>query len=139
MLPAPDQFTICTLDCGARCCRYVTVAIPPPLSRVDWDEFRWWLAHPGTMVTKGEEGWMLQVETRCRHLQTDNACGIYAHRPIACEEHDATACEFTDEIEYEVCLRSEADLADHLERRGLKRGAGIAASIRAAEAEGARP
>lgn len=127
-----DQLTICTKDCGARCCRYITVSVPAPRGQNDWDEFRWWLAHAGTMLTRDEDGWMLHVETRCRHLADDNTCRIYEHRMITCEEYDPSACEFTDTVEYEVCLRTESDLADHLEARGLKRAAEVAARIRAA-------
>ena len=128
-----DQLRICTRDCGARCCRYVTVAVPTPLSQSDWDEVRWWLAHGGMMVTKDEDGWMLHVETRCRHLASDNTCRIYHDRMIACEEYEADSCEFTGEVPFDVCLKTESDLADYLERRGLKRGADVAADIRAAD------
>ena len=129
-----DQLTICTKDCGARCCRYLTVAVPAPRTRNDWDELRWWLAHAGTMVTRDEDGWMLHVETRCGHLADDNTCRVYDHRMIACEEYDAASCEFTDDVAYDVCLKTELDLADHLEARGLKRAAPVAAGIRAAHA-----
>ncbi len=125
-----NQLRICTLECSARCCRYVTTSIEPPRATVDWDEIRWWLAHEGAMVTKDEDGWLLHVQTRCRHLLADNTCGIYDTRMMACEAHDAEACEFTGDLDYQVLLRSEADLADHLERRGLKRGAEVAKQIR---------
>jgi len=124
------QLKICTLDCGARCCRYVTTAIEAPRATVDWDEIRWWLAHEGTMVTKDEDGWMLHVQTRCRHLLPNNLCGIYETRMMACEEYEADSCEFTGDVDYQVHLRTEAELADHLERRGLKRGAEVAMQIR---------
>ena len=124
------QLKICTLDCGGRCCRYVTTTIQAPRATVDWDEIRWWLAHEGTMVTQDEDGWMLHVQTRCRHLLPDNRCGIYDTRMMACEDYDAKACEFTGDVDYAVLLRSETDLADHLERRKLKRGAEIARQIR---------
>ena len=127
-----DQLTICTQHCGGACCRYITVAVPAPRGENDWDEVRWWLAHEGMMVTKDEDGWMLHVESRCRHLQPDNRCGIYEHRMTTCEEYDPQACDYPGPVEYTVTLRTEADLADYLEHRGLKRGARVAASIRAA-------
>ena len=128
-----DQLKICTIDCGARCCRYITVTVPAPRGRNDWDEVRWWLAHGGMMVTKDEDGWMLHVESRCRHLAEDNSCLIYEDRMIACAEYDAENCEFTGDVPYDVCLRTESDLADYLERRKLKWGAAVAKAIRAAE------
>ncbi|MHC5009629.1 MAG: hypothetical protein ACYTG6_01625 [Planctomycetota bacterium] len=127
-----DQFAICTQDCGARCCRYITVGIATPRAENDWDEIRWWLAHEGSMVTKDEDGWMLHVQTPCRHLQSDHACAIYPRHMITCKEYDPENCEFTGDVPYEVQLHREADLADYLERRGLKRGARVAQAIREA-------
>jgi len=129
-----SQLRICTLDCGARCCRYITTKIQSPRSHNDWDEVRWWLAHGGTMVTRDEDGWMLHVETRCRHLREDRTCGIYRHRMRACEEYDPEACEFVSDVDFEVTLRTEGDLAAFLEARGLKRGALVALRIRLAAA-----
>jgi hypothetical protein len=126
------QQTVCTDECGARCCRYITTSIETPRARNDWDEIRWWLAHPGTMVTKDDDGWMLHVETRCRYLGDDLRCRVYEDRMIACAVYDTEACEFTGEVPYEVRLRSESDLADYLERRKLKRGADVAKRIRRA-------
>jgi Fe-S-cluster containining protein len=136
------QLSICTKHCGARCCRYVTIPIPTPVAEQDWDEIRWWLAHEGIRVTKDDEGWMVEVETRCRHLQASGACGVYDARMDTCRDYDPETCEFALEVVYEVELTSEVDLADYLERRALQRGARVAAAIRAAErlrASGAPP
>ena len=133
-----DQLRICTQACGGRCCRYLTVSVDAPRGHTDWDEFRWWLAHGGVMVTKDEDGWMLHVQTRCSHLRPDNMCGIYEHRMTTCSEYEAENCEFTDEVPYDVQLRSEEDLADYLEKRKLKRGAEVAEAIRAAAKVGGR-
>ncbi len=131
--PAADQLTICAEDCGARCCRYLTVAVSPPRARDDWDEMRWWLAHEGVLVTKDEDGWMLHVDTRCGNLDHDRTCRIHPHHMKTCKDYDAAICEFTGPLDYDLQLRSELDLARYLERRGLKRGAPIARAIRRAE------
>jgi hypothetical protein len=120
--------------CGARCCRYLTVAIPTPTAESDWDEIRWWLAHGGVTVSKDDDGWLLTVETSCRHLEPNGACGIYPARMTLCADHDVVDCEFAVRLANEVELRSEVELADHLERRRLKRGRRVAESIRRAEA-----
>ena len=99
MEPRPDQLTVCTKHCGARCCQHVTVPVRAPRSENDWDEMRWWLAHGGVLVTKDEDGWRVHVETRCGHLRDDNACEVYAHRPRACAEYDPTTCEYTGPLE----------------------------------------
>lgn len=127
----PDQFTVCTRHCEARCCRYITVMVPAPRSEVDWDEVRWWLAHEGVIVTHDAEGWMLCVMVRCKNLRADNACGIYPDHMLACKEYDATDCEYTGDVPFDVKLQCEDDLADYLERKRLKRGRAVAASIRA--------
>jgi Fe-S-cluster containining protein len=129
-----DQFTICTQLCKGRCCRYVSIPIDPPRAAFEWDRMRWWLAHEGVTVSKDDEGWTVHVMTRCSHLGADNACGIYAHNMDVCDEYDASICEFTGPLEYDFEFQSEADLAAYIERRGLKRGAEVARSIRAAEA-----
>lgn len=128
-----DQFTICTQDCGARCCRYITIEINPPRAQRDWDEMRWWLAHEGVVVSKDEDGWNVHVETRCQNLRADNACAIYPHHMDTCESYDAKTCEFTGPLDQEFELRSELDLARYIERRGLKRAKPIAQAIRRAE------
>jgi Fe-S-cluster containining protein len=127
-----DQFTVCTRHCGARCCGYITVSIATPLAEQDWDEIRWWLTHEGIMVTKDEDGWMVHAEARCRNLRADKACGIYEARPTVCAEYEPETCEYAAEVEFDVRLESEEDLADYLERRKLKRGARVARAIRAA-------
>lgn len=128
-----DQFTICTQDCRGRCCRYITVEVPAPLGRADWDEMRWWLAHDGVMVTQDEDGWLLHMPTRCSNLREDNACGIYPHHMGTCKEYDGATCEFTGELEYDLELRTELDLARYIERRKLARARPVLKAIRAAE------
>ncbi len=128
-----DQFTICTEDCRGACCRYITVEVPAPRARADWDEMRWWLAHEGVQVTHDEDGWLLHVPTRCTNLRADNACGIYPHHMGTCKEYDAATCEFTGPVEYDVNLRSELDLARYLEKRKLARARPVVRDIRAAE------
>lgn len=134
--PAPlakGQFEICTQDCRARCCRYITISVATPRSREDWDEMRWWLAHAGVLVTKDEDGWSVHVETRCGNLGRGNACDVYPHHMKTCKDYDASHCEFTGPLDYDLELESELDLARYLERRKLKRGAPIARAIRRAE------
>lgn len=128
-----DQVDICTRQCGARCCRYITVSVPTPRSHADWDEFRWWLGHEGSMLTFGDDGWMLHVQTPCRHLGPGNLCRIYHHRMSACAEYDAASCEFQNPIPFDVELRSESDLADYLQRRRLRRGTDVLRAIRASQ------
>ena len=131
-MTSKDQFAICTQDCGARCCRYITVPVRAPRAHDDWDEMRWWLAHEGVIVSKDEDGWSLHIETRCKNLRDDNACAVYPHHMDTCEDYDASTCEFTGPLDYEFELTSELDLARYLEKRKLARGREVARAIRAA-------
>ena len=131
-MSSKDQFTICTQECGGRCCRYITVEVASPRSHDDWDEMRWWLAHEGVIVSKDEDGWQLHIESRCSNLRADNACAIYPHHMDTCEDYDASNCEFTGPLDQEFELRSEADLEAYLRRRKLVRGRRVARAIRAA-------
>jgi Fe-S-cluster containining protein len=129
----PDQLTICTQHCGARCCRYITVGIPAPKSVDDWDEVRWWLAHEEVMVTHDDDGWMVHFRTRCQNLKADNACAVYPDHMLCCQAYDPTDCEYTGEVPFDVQFLKQTDLADYLERRRLKRGKVVAQAIRRAE------
>jgi len=128
----PDQLTVCTVHCGARCCKYITVTIPAPKSVDDWDEVRWWLAHQEVMVTHDDDGWLLHVQTRCQNLKADNACAVYPDHMLCCQAYDPNDCEYTGEVPFDVKLLTQEDLADYLERRRLKRGRVVAQAIRRA-------
>jgi hypothetical protein len=137
-----SQFQICTQECGARCCRYLTVEVAHPRRRIDWDEFRWWLAHEGVMISRDEEGWLLHVQTPCKNLGADNACAVYPHHMQTCKDYDASSCEYTAPLDYDELFREELDLAHYIERRKLKRAAPVAHDIRVASklaAAGPRP
>jgi Fe-S-cluster containining protein len=82
--------------CTALCCHYVATEIDPPVSRRDFDTFRWYLMHPGVRVYCEEDtgSWFLQFMSRCSNLLDDNRCGIYETRPQICRDLDPTQCEF---------------------------------------------
>ncbi len=84
------------LQC-ALCCSYVAVEIDPPSTLRGANEILWYLYHQGVSVYADGESWMVQMDTRCRHLQADNRCGIYEHRPLICREFDETGCEVNAE------------------------------------------
>lgn len=84
----------CGFCTGSICCTYITQKIPGPRSRHDFDELLWQLSHENVQAYKNEDGWFLLVNNRCRHLQTDGRCGIYATRPQVCRDHTNDHCEF---------------------------------------------
>jgi hypothetical protein len=84
----------CGFCTGSICCTYITQKIPGPRSRRDFDELLWQLSHEHVQAYKNEDGWFLLVNNRCRHLQNDGRCGIYATRPQVCRDHTNDYCEF---------------------------------------------
>ena len=82
----------CT-ECG-KCCTYVSVGINEPRTLRFASDVLWYLYHDGVSVYRDGDGdWSVVFETRCRHLQDDLLCRVYAHRPEICREFDNTTCE----------------------------------------------
>lgn len=84
----------CSFCRGATCCTYLTQSIDTPRSMEAFDLLLWQVSHFGTQVYKDGGGWFLLVNNRCRHLQHDGRCGIYATRPQICRDHSNDGCEF---------------------------------------------
>ena len=94
--PEPRNQVGC-LTCGL-CCTYIAVAIDGPISAKAATEILWHLYHEGVSIYRdGDNEWMVQFESRCRHLQDDNKCGIYEQRPHICREYSEVSCEVNSE------------------------------------------
>ena len=76
------------------CCTYLTQAIATPRSQADFDTLLWQLAHHNIQAYKDEGSWFLLIYNRCRFLQDDGRCGIYASRPQLCRDYSNDYCEF---------------------------------------------
>jgi Fe-S-cluster containining protein len=108
-------------SCDAQCCRHIVLEIDEPTSKHDFENIRWYLCHQGTQVYKEDGKWYLQIHTRCRYLGQDRLCGNYENRPAICRSYQTDNCEKSEsEFEYEVHLKSDADLEAYLASR--KRG-----------------
>ena len=78
----------------ARCCTYVAVGINAPTRPRYATDILWYLYHEGVSVHRDADGeWSVVFETRCRHLDGDLLCGVYAERPHICRAFDDTSCE----------------------------------------------
>lgn len=85
------------LTCGL-CCTYIAVAIDGPRNAKAASEILWHLYHDGVSIYRdGDNEWMVQFESRCRHLADDNKCGIYDKRPHICREYSEESCEVNSE------------------------------------------
>ena len=99
------------------CCRYVTIAIPTPRSRSDFDNIRWYVLHQNVSVLMDFEGtWFVQFDTPCAWLK-DGRCSHYALRPEICRDYDPSDCERYAGPADKVLIRDEADLERYLEQR----------------------
>lgn len=78
----------------ALCCSYIAVAIDGPDSVRAATEILWHLYHDHVSVYRdADDEWMVQFETRCRHLLSDNKCAIYETRPPICRTYSEQTCE----------------------------------------------
>jgi Fe-S-cluster containining protein len=81
------------LTCGL-CCTYIAVAIDGPDTVKHATEILWHLYHDHVSVYRdSDDEWMVQFETRCRHLAADNKCAIYETRPHICRTYSEVTCE----------------------------------------------
>jgi uncharacterized protein len=73
------------------------------------------LLHDSATVFKDEGTWYLLVHTACKHLQSDNRCGIYLTRPLICQEYSTDNCEYEDDWMYEQYLETAEQAAEYAE------------------------
>jgi Fe-S-cluster containining protein len=101
--------------CTAKCCRYFALPIDEPTTREEWEFVRWYLLHDGATVFKEEGDWYLLVHAECKHLQSDNRCGVYHDRPPICREYSTNDCEYEDDWLYEQYLETAEQAAEYAE------------------------
>lgn len=88
----PPPLVPCT-ECG-KCCTYVAVGINAPTTPRTATDILWYLYHQGVSVYRDHDGeWAVMFDARCRHLQDDLLCAVYADRPHICRAFDNTGCE----------------------------------------------
>jgi len=101
--------------CTAKCCKYFALPIETPADYRDWEFVRWYVLHEAASVFKEGEQWYLLVHTTCKHLQSDNRCGIYHTRPLICREYSTDNCEYDDDWLYEQYLETAEQVAEYTE------------------------
>lgn len=120
----PQDKVLCEY-CTAKCCRYFAVTIETPEDRTDFEYIRWFLLHDRATVFKEDEDWYLLVHTECRHLQSDNRCGIYETRPNVCREYSTKDCEYEDDWTYDFYLETSEQVGEYMEAVLPKKGKSI--------------
>ena len=118
----------CLCDqCSALCCRYFVLEIDTPETRRAYDDIRWYLIHENVFVFIEKKKWYLGIYSRCKHLQTDNRCGIYQTRPKICREYSTDNCDYHGgEYDWDILFSS----AEQLEQYGKEKLAEARAKAR---------
>ena len=101
--------------CTAKCCRYFALPIDTPTEVKDFDYIRWYLLHQQATVFTEDETWYLLVHTSCKHLQSDNRCGIYETRPQICREYTTADCEYDDLWTYDHYFETPEQVQEYCE------------------------
>ncbi len=110
----PADSVLCD-HCTAKCCRYFALPIETPETLEDWEFVRWFLLHEGATVFREDDDWYLLVHTTCKHLQSDNRCGIYHTRPLICRDYSTKDCEYEDDWLYEQYLETAEQVSEYME------------------------
>lgn len=112
-----DEENLCD-KCSALCCRYIALPIDNPESVKDYDNIRWYLVHENVVVFIEDKQWYVGFFTRCKHLQPDNRCGIYAIRPRICRQYTTDNCDWHGgEYNYEELFTSAEQLRAYAEKK----------------------
>ena len=101
--------------CTAKCCRYFALPIETPTDRQGYDYIRWFLLHERASIFIEDETWYLLVHTECRHLQSNNMCGIYETRPQICRDYTTDKCEYEDTWCYEQYFETPEQMQEYIE------------------------
>lgn len=86
--------TILCEHCPAICCRYIALPIEEPVTKGDFDDIRWYLAHENVTVFVEKGQWYVSFATRCRYLRSDRKCSIYERRPRICRSYRTDDCDY---------------------------------------------
>jgi Fe-S-cluster containining protein len=101
--------------CTARCCRYYALPLETPDTREEMDYLRWYLLHGETGIFTENETWYLLVHTVCKHLQSDNRCGIYHTRPQICRDYSTENCEYDDSHVYDRYFETSEQVEEYMD------------------------
>ncbi|MCD6163434.1 MAG: YkgJ family cysteine cluster protein [candidate division Zixibacteria bacterium] len=110
------------VHCSGKCCRYTLVDLPTPRSRLDFDNYAWYLAHENLAIYKDGKQWYLAINTKCRYLNDDNKCDVYEKRFQACRDHTDDNCEYDGIYEPDLTFTCPFELLKFAEKRFKKMG-----------------
>jgi Fe-S-cluster containining protein len=114
--PATD---ICR-ECGAECCRDLTMLITKPRTKEEIDELNWHLRIDTVRVFVRKYKWHLLFKGKCMYLGPDSLCTIYDRRPQRCRRHDPSECERNGAF-YDTLISTPEELTRYLNGSGRKK------------------
>ena len=106
--------------CGGKCCRYILVDLPTPRSRIDYNNYAWYLAHENMAIYIDDGKWYLTVFNDCRYLDSESKCSIYDKRFQACRDHTDENCEYDSNYVADVIFRDPFELMEYGEKKFRK-------------------
>ena len=101
--------------CTAKCCRYFALPLDTPETRDDYNHIRWYMMHGNVSIFVEDDTWFLLVYADCKHILTDNRCGIYEDRPGICRRYTTVNCEYDDDSTYEKFFETPEQLWEYAE------------------------
>ena len=101
--------------CTAKCCRYFALPLETPTTREEFEFIRWFLLHDQSSVFTEEGDWYVCVHTVCKHLQSDQRCGIYETRPTICRDYKTTECEYEDDWVYDQYFETAEQIEEYMD------------------------
>jgi Fe-S-cluster containining protein len=104
--------------CTAVCCTYIALPLETPETRGDFDDIRWFLLHEDISVFVEDGEWYIAMNTRCRHVLSDQRCAIYARRPRVCRKYSTDDCDYhSGDYGWEQHFTSPEQLEAYARRR----------------------
>ncbi len=110
----PSDANLCEY-CTAKCCRYFALPLEAPTTREEFESLRWFLLHDHATAFTEDGEWYVCVHTVCKHLESDNRCGIYETRPLICREYTTDNCEYEDEWVYDQYFETPEQVVEYME------------------------
>lgn len=110
----PKDRVLCEF-CSAKCCQYLSLPIDKPKTWEDYDNLRWYLAHQDITIFVEDGTWYILMQRPCRHLGSDNRCGLYDDRMQICRDYSTEACEYDEDYLYEKVFENDEQIWDYAE------------------------
>ena len=73
------------------------------------------MLHEGATVFTDDDQWYILIHSSCRHLKSNNLCGIYETRPQICRDYTTDQCEYENDWTYEMYFETPEQIQEYAE------------------------